>query len=70
VLWALAGWLAGAGLVVACGLVLAAMLLAWQVLTLDTDDPANCLKRFKSNREVGWIFFLALVAQMLVAGRA
>jgi 4-hydroxybenzoate polyprenyltransferase len=67
-LWALACWLAGAGAgaVVALGLLLAAGLLAWQVLTLDTDDAANCLKRFKSNREVGWIFFLALVAQMLV----
>ena len=69
VLWAAAGWLAGAGVIFALGLLGAAGLLAWQVITLDTADPANCLKRFKSNREVGWIIFLALVAQMVIAGR-
>lgn len=30
----------------------------WQVLTLDIDDPKNCLERFKSNRDVGLLVFL------------
>lgn len=64
--WGLAGWLAGAGAVFAFGLVLAVALLAWQVLTLDTHDPQNCLRRFKLNREVGWIVFAALLAQMAI----
>jgi 4-hydroxybenzoate polyprenyltransferase len=42
--------------------------LAWQVATLDTSDPANCLVRFKSNRAVGWIFFAGLVADLTLAG--
>ena len=29
--------------------------LAWQVATLDIDDPDRCLKLFKSNRDYGWI---------------
>ena len=36
--------------------------LAWQVATLDIDDPAGCLVRFKSNRTTGWIFLAGIVA--------
>jgi 4-hydroxybenzoate polyprenyltransferase len=35
---------------------------AWQVRTLDLDDPRSCLVRFRSNREFGWLVFLALLA--------
>ena len=49
----LAGWLAGLSGAFAAGLVLPAALLAWQVATLDIDDPAGCLRRFKHNREAG-----------------
>jgi 4-hydroxybenzoate polyprenyltransferase len=35
---------------------------AWQVATLDIDDPANCLARFKANRFVGWILLAGIVA--------
>ena len=31
---------------------------AWQVTTLNIDDPKNCLERFKSNRDVGLMLFL------------
>lgn len=41
---------------------LAAAHLGWQVTTLDINDPANCLKRFKSNRDFGGLIFLAIVA--------
>jgi 4-hydroxybenzoate polyprenyltransferase len=33
--------------------------LAWQVKTLDFDDPAECLAKFKSNRLFGWLVFAA-----------
>jgi 4-hydroxybenzoate polyprenyltransferase len=35
-----------------------AVQFAWQVATLDIDDPKNCLARFKSNRDVGLMIFL------------
>jgi 4-hydroxybenzoate polyprenyltransferase len=38
--------------------------MSWQVATLDIDDPANCLRRFKSNRDVGIAVFLGLLADM------
>ncbi|MGE3916489.1 MAG: 4-hydroxybenzoate octaprenyltransferase [Hyphomicrobiaceae bacterium] len=68
-LWAVAAMLAGAGLWTAVGLALAGLCLAWQVATLDTSDPVNCLVRFKANRLVGWLVLVALVADMVVAGR-
>ena len=49
----LSGWLAGLSGAFAAGLLLPAALLAWQVVTLDVDDPAGCLRRFKHNREAG-----------------
>ncbi|MFQ5774734.1 MAG: 4-hydroxybenzoate octaprenyltransferase [Kiloniellaceae bacterium] len=48
------------------GLAAAAAQFAWQIATLDIDDPANCLVRFKSNRYTGWI----LLAGILGAGAA
>ena len=41
---------------------LAGVQLAWQVRTLDLDDPVSCLVRFRSNREFGLLVFLALLA--------
>jgi 4-hydroxybenzoate polyprenyltransferase len=35
---------------------------AWQIRTLDIDDPENCLARFRSNREAGLLVMLALLA--------
>ena len=55
VLWSVAAVLAGAGLFTAMALAAAGACLAWQVATLDIDDPANCLLRFKANRLVGWM---------------
>jgi 4-hydroxybenzoate polyprenyltransferase len=56
-----AGWSAGAGVVLALGLVAFASHLAWQVGRLDIDDPALCLAIFKSNRDAGLILFAALI---------
>ncbi|MGH6945735.1 MAG: 4-hydroxybenzoate octaprenyltransferase, partial [Kiloniellales bacterium] len=47
------------------GLAAVALHFAWQIATLEIDDPANCLARFKSNQIVGWIFFLGLSAGAL-----
>jgi 4-hydroxybenzoate polyprenyltransferase len=66
VLLALAGWSAGAGLVLALGLILFAAHLAWQIVRLDIDDPLNCLAVFKSNRDAGLILFAALVLDATV----
>ncbi len=43
------------------GLLLPALLLAWQVATLDIHDPAGCLRRFKLNREAGLLVALAIL---------
>jgi 4-hydroxybenzoate polyprenyltransferase len=57
-----AGWLAQMGPGFYLILTLAGAHLAWQVRTLDLDDPRSCLVRFRSNREFGWLVFLALLA--------
>jgi 4-hydroxybenzoate polyprenyltransferase len=61
-LLALAGWLVGLGGWFYWALALPAALLARQVLALDIDDPALCLRLFKANREAG----LAVTAAILV----
>jgi len=61
VLIAVAGFMAGGHLVFAIGLIVFAAHLAWQVMRLDIDDPAHCLKLFKSNRDAGLILFGAML---------
>ncbi len=63
-LLALSGWLAGLSAGFFAALTLPAGLLAWQVATIDIDDPAGCLRRFQLNRETG-----LLVAAAILAGR-
>ncbi len=50
-------WLALAGVVVH---------FCWQIVTLDIDDPKDCLAKFKSNRNVGWILFAGLLASAVL----
>ena len=57
-----AGWLAQMGPGFYPILALAGVHLAWQVHTLELDDPGSCLARFRSNREFGGLVFLALLA--------
>jgi 4-hydroxybenzoate polyprenyltransferase len=56
------GWLAGLNGWFYPALMLAALLFARQVAALDINDPALCLRLFKSNREAG----LAVAAAILV----
>ena len=48
------------------GIAICALHLAWQVKTLDMDDPKNCLKRFKSNRDFGLILFASIISAHLI----
>ncbi len=40
--------------------------LAWQIVTLDIDDDARCLRLFRSNRDFGLIVFVAMVAGRMI----
>ena len=60
-LLALALAAAGAETIAFVGLALFGAHLAWQVQRLDVNDPALCLKLFKSNRDAGLLLFAALV---------
>ena len=53
--------LAGSGIAAWIGLALFAVQLGWQVRRLKINDPALCLRLFKSNREAGLILFAGLV---------
>ena len=66
-LWLLAGALAGAHLIYFLAVTLVFLQMSWQVATLDINDPANCLWRFRSNRDVGVAVFLGLVADMVLS---
>lgn len=66
--FAAACWLAGAVWPAYLGLAAVAAHFAWQVGSLDIDDPANCLLRFRSNRVVGWLFLAGLLAASPVLG--
>lgn len=55
-------WPAWAGL----GLGVAHMI--WQLRSLQIEDPARCLKLFKSNSHFGWIMFAGLAFSAVIAG--
>jgi 4-hydroxybenzoate polyprenyltransferase len=63
VLIGIAGLMAGGRLIFLLGLIAFAVHLAWQVLRLDINDPAHCLKLFKSNRDAGLILFGAMLLE-------
>jgi|TARA_R100000322_G_scaffold103946_11_gene66074 4-hydroxybenzoate polyprenyltransferase len=56
------GAVAGLGFFFYPVVALAAALLVLQIVTLDIDDPARCLRLFRSNRDFGLIVFIAIVA--------
>lgn len=59
-LLAAAGWMAGLGSWTYAGLAALALHFAWQVRTVDIDDPKGCLAIFKANRDAGLIVAAAL----------
>ncbi|MGI9510530.1 MAG: UbiA family prenyltransferase, partial [Geminicoccaceae bacterium] len=60
-LLATAGTMAGMGWLFYVTLLPVAAHFAWQIMTLDIDDPDNCLARFRSNREAGFLVLIALL---------
>ncbi len=56
-----AGWLAGLAWPFYAGLAVAAAQLAWQAATVDIDDAADCLAKFKSNHGFAALVFVAFV---------
>ncbi len=61
VLLGLASSLMGLSWVTGALLFITACHFTWQVATLDTADAANCLVRFRSNRDVGLLVTAALI---------
>lgn len=62
ILFALAGHLARIAWPFFATLALAGLHLLWQARRVDLADPADCLAMFRSNRTVGWIVLLGIVA--------
>ncbi len=56
-LFALAGWLSGAGPIYYMGVFAAALHGAWQLRLLNIHDPATCLRLFRANRDFGLLIF-------------
>jgi 4-hydroxybenzoate polyprenyltransferase len=56
-----AGLMAGGRAIFVVGMVAFAAQLAWQVWRIDIDDPALCLRLFKSNRDAGLVLFGAML---------
>ncbi|WP_026363235.1 4-hydroxybenzoate octaprenyltransferase [Methylopila sp. M107] len=61
----LAVFLAGGGLLAYAGVIAFGLHCLKQVRRLDVDDPALCLKLFKSNRDAGALVVVGLVADAL-----
>jgi 4-hydroxybenzoate polyprenyltransferase len=67
ILWAAADIAAGLAAPCWIGFVLvAAVQLAWQAASVDLDDPADCLGKFRSNRFVGWLLLAAIIGGRLL----
>src|SRR3990172_7503650 len=62
-----AGIMAHAGTAFLLGMMAAGAHLAWQVKTLDIDDPDNCLVRFRSNRDFAALVLGAILVDMALA---
>ncbi|MEQ1901022.1 MAG: 4-hydroxybenzoate octaprenyltransferase [Devosia sp.] len=61
--WLAAGLLSGGGLVLVLLMIVPALMLAWQVMTLDGSVPGNALARFRANNWVGLALTLAVLIE-------
>jgi 4-hydroxybenzoate polyprenyltransferase len=48
------------------GLAGAGAQLAWQAARVTTEDAADCLRKFRSNRAVGWLMLAGIVGAHFV----
>jgi 4-hydroxybenzoate polyprenyltransferase len=62
--------LAGARVLAWIGLLAFAAHLIWQIRRLQIDDPALCLRIFKSNRDAGLLLFAGLLADAVIKASA
>lgn len=61
------GWLIGAKLIFFTSLAMASLHASWQINTLNTEDSANCLTRFRANGMFGLIILVGLCADTAFA---
>ncbi len=61
VLFGIAFVLADAGTFAFAGLGAGLLHAVWLIVTLDPEDPRNCLARFRANSTTGWIVFAGLL---------
>ena len=62
----LSGLLANAGVIYYISAGIAGLHLGRQILSVDIDNPDNCLKIFRSNIFFGWLIFTGLVADKVL----
>ena len=65
-LWVAAGARVANGWPFWVGLAIATVQLCWQAATVDIDDSADCLAKFRSNRFVGWSLLLGIIAAHVI----
>ncbi len=63
----LALYLGGTGWPGLAALAAVGLHLAWQTASVDTDDPRDCLAKFRSNRWIGWLLLAGIVAGRYLA---
>jgi 4-hydroxybenzoate polyprenyltransferase len=61
-LWSAAGHAAELGAIFWVGLAGATVQLGWQAAVVAIDNPADCLRKFRSNCYVGWLMLAGIVA--------
>jgi len=66
VLFGFAFVLADAGIFAFAGLGAGMLHAIFLIVTLDPDDPQNCLRRFRANSTTGWIIFAGLLADAVL----
>jgi 4-hydroxybenzoate polyprenyltransferase len=60
--WAAAGYAAGLGPLYWAALFLSSLHLGLQAARVSLGDPGDCLKKFRSNRDLGWLLFAGIIA--------
>ncbi len=67
VLFGISFVLADAGIFAFAGLGAGLLHAIWLIVTLEPDDPQNCLARFRANSTTGWIVFAGLLLDAALA---
>jgi len=63
--WLAAGWVNHSGWLYYVSVVGIALQFLWQIKQVKLDDPASCLRVFRSNALLGWILFAGIWAEAL-----